>query len=419
MKNLSTDEISWSGKGSNTSIIALIVSASATFLLAVAKGLSAIIIPTTLQNNGTSNTLIGLIMSFETIASILISCLLPMLLHLISMTTGFILSTILRIPSLLLLAYSSNPFIWAFAVFLNGVGCFSFLILLQTWIVGLKFKSNRGLMVALNSTALTLGLAMGPLLLKYYGNLVPQITAYIKDLLIEQPFTHEVISHGISTRFYFILIAFISLSALLPIVTGFKLIPSVKFKGSGGIWKSIMHAKGPMFAIAMAGASFFGVSAFITLYGLKNQLTLQDSALLLTCFMMGSLLLEAPMTWVSDYIDRRYIIVIAAFLSMLCAVYLPIAIYVNYQAFVLLFIWGGVIGSIYSTSLALIGEKFRDDDLVAANAGYSLMEAAGGTLSILLIGYTMDAFGSDGLSYVIMLSSIVYFSFALTRYRVV
>ena len=256
-------------------------------------------------------------------------------------------------------------------------------------------------------------------IMKYYGNLVPQITAYIKDLLIEQPFTHEVISHGISTRFYFILIAFISLSALLPIVTGFKLIPSVKFKGSGGIWKSIMHAKGPMFAIAMAGASFFGVSAFITLYGLKNQLTLQDSALLLTCFMMGSLLLEAPMTWVSDYIDRRYIIVIAAFLSMLCAVYLPIAIYVNYQAFVLLFIWGGVIGSIYSTSLALIGEKFRDDDLVAANAGYSLMEAAGGTLSILLIGYTMDAFGSDGLSYVIMLSSIVYFSFALTRYRVV
>ena len=36
-----------------------------------------------------------------------------------------------------------------------------------------------------------------------------------------------------------------------------------------------------------------------------------------------------------------------------------------------------------------------------------------------VVGFGMDLFGSDGLSYVIMLSSICYFSFALTRYKVV
>jgi MFS family permease len=103
---------------------------------------------------------------------------------------------------------------------------------------------------------------------------------------------------------------------------------------------------------------------------------------------------------------------------MVCAVYLPIAIYVNYQAWVLLFIWGGVIGAMYSIALALIGERFEGEELVAANAGYSVMDSAGGTAGILLIGFSMDTFGSDGLPYVIMLASIIYFSFALTRYRV-
>jgi len=134
--------------------------------------------------------------------------------------------------------------------------------------------------------------------------------------------------------------------------------------------------------------------------------------------MMGSLLLD-PLTWVSDFIDHRYVIAIAAFLSMLFAVYLPITVYVNYQAYIFLFLWGGVIGTIYSTALALIGDKYEGDALVAANAGYSITDAAGGTAGFLLIGYTIDSFGSDGLPYVIMLSSIIYFSFALTRYKVV
>ena len=419
MKDISPDNIQSSGNDRNSSITGLIMSASATFLLAVAMGLSAVIIPTTLQNDGISNTLIGLIMSLETIASILISLLFPLFLRFVSMKTGLLISTIFRIPSLLLLAYFSNPFIWASAVFFNGVGCFSFLILLQTWIVGMKFKKNKGLMVALYSTSLSLGLATGPILLEYSKALVPLAIPYMMDIYTSKTHTPDVAALVMQTRYYFILTAFISLLALLPILIGFLSVPSVKFKGSSGVWKTIMQAKGPMFAVAMAGVSFFGVCAFITLYGLKNQLTLQESALLLTCFMIGSLMLETPLTWASDYIDRRYVIVIAAFLSMLCAVYLPIAIYVNYQAFILLFIWGGVIGSIYSTALALIGDKYEGDALVAANAGYSLMDAAGGTVGILLIGYTMDAFGSDGLPYVIMLSSILYFSFALTRYRVV
>ncbi len=94
MKDISPDNIQSSGNDRNSSITGLIMSASATFLLAVAMGLSAVIIPTTLQNDGISNTLIGLIMSLETIASILISLLFPLFLRFVSMKTGLLISTI-------------------------------------------------------------------------------------------------------------------------------------------------------------------------------------------------------------------------------------------------------------------------------------------------------------------------------------
>ncbi|NHQ61098.1 MFS transporter [Chlorobium sp. BLA1] len=404
---------------SSTPIVCLLLSVLATFLLCVARGMAAVMIPITLQDRGSSSSMIGVVMALETIAALLISLSFPFLLRFVNMKAGLVLSTVLRIPSLFLLAFTSNIYIWTFAVFLNSIGCFMFMILLQTWIAGMKFKSNKGLMVALYSTSISLGFAFGPLLIDYSKWILLLLMPSVRDLLITGSHISAATSGGLNVRFVFLLSALLSFSALLPILAGLYMVPSFRIKGGVGIWKSIMHTKGPMFAIAMAGVSYFGVCAFITLYGMRNSLPLHESALLLSCFMMGALLLEAPLTWVSDFIDRRYVIVIAAFMTMICAVYLPIAIYVNYQAFILLFLWGGVTGAIYSTSLALIGDKYEGDELVSANAGYSIMEASGGTAGILLIGSAMEVLGSDGLPYVIMLASILYFSFALTRYRVV
>ena len=89
------------------------------------------------------------------------------------------------------------------------------------------------------------------------------------------------------------------------------------------------------------------------------------------------------------------------------------------QAWFLVFVWGGVIAGIYSVSLVLIGEQHSEgDEVVTANAGYSLMESIGGTVGIIAIGFSMEHLGTDGMPYVIMFASILYFSFALTRYRI-
>ena len=56
--------------------------------------------------------------------------------------------------------------------------------------------------------------------------------------------------------------------------------------------------------------------------------------------------------------------------------------------------------------------------LVRANAAFSIMDAAGGMVGILGIGIAMELFDVDGLPYIIMFASLVYMSYAVTRYRV-
>lgn len=391
----------------------------ATFIISVAMGMCAIVFPLTLQANGVGTTMIGVVMSLETLSSLVMCFFLPGILKFLGMKAGLIISTGIRVPPLILLAFTDNLKIWLVAVFIIGVGCFSFLILLQTWVNSIPFKRNKGLMVALYSTAISIGLACGPVMVRFADDLQPIIMPFFHHFISIAGITLTEDDAQLANQFKFLLAALISLLALAPVALGFFLIPSFQFRNKARIWNTIMNAKGPMFAVAMGGVSIFGVSAFITLYGVKNNLSVADSTLLLTSFMLGSLFLEAPLTWVSDFLDRRYVIVFASFLSMVCAVYLPIAIYDKYEAWTLLFIWGGLIGAIYSTALALIGDRFEDEELVSANAGYSMMDAAGGTAGILLIGLLMDTLGPDGLPYVIMFASIVYFSFALTRYKVV
>lgn len=418
----STERMS-SQKNSGDQLFSVVVNVLATFVVSVAMGMCAILFPVTMQHNGISESVIGGVMSLETIASLVICFLLGPLLRYVGMRVGLVVATGLRVVALAALAFSNTLPMWFAAVFLHGFGAFTFLLLLQTWVNSIPFKRNKGLMVALYSTAISLGLAAGPVLLNYSLHMMPvlyPVMATVTGWFGIKLSVAGAAGAELVRQYKFLLAALISLLALVPVLMGIWTIPRFEFSGKAGVLKTVMKAKGPMFAIATGGVSIFGVTAFITLYGLRNHLSLEDSALLLTSFMLGSLMLETPLAWISDYFDRRYVIVACAFLGMICAVLLPITIYVAYQAWILLFVWGGVVGALYSTSLALIGEKFTGDELIAANAGYSMMDAAGGTVGILMIGTLMQVLpGPDGLPYTIMLASILYFSFALTRYRVV
>jgi MFS family permease len=380
-------------------------------------GMLAVLVPVHLAELEFNDATIGAALSFETLASLLICLLIPNILRLVGLRVGFLLSMLLRVPSALLLPFLTDLSAMMLVIFVHGMGCYTLLVLMQTWVNTIQFKGNKGLMVALYSTAISVGFAVGPIVVNMVGN-NPEEWASIKALFdFVSANTGLVLSSDKSVAFG--IAAVLSAFGMLPVLVFWAFIPNVSFGGTARIWKAITQNKGAMFSMAMAGVSNFSVAAFITIYGLKNGLSFADASLLLTAFMLGSLLLEVPIAALSDYFDRRYFIVGCTLACLVCAVYLPIAIYTPVNAWVLVFVWGGTIAAIYSVALAIVGERYTDlDEQIAANAGYSLMESIGGTVGILAIGLSMTLIGTDGMPYIIMFASLVYFSFALTRYPV-
>jgi MFS family permease len=397
----------------------LMINVLATLLTSTSMGMLAIIVPVHLASfPSNSDSAIGAALSFETIASLTMCLLIPSILKYTNIGFGIVGSALLRLPTILLFPYFSGLDMLIPIIFVHAIGCYYIYLMLQIWVNSIPFKKNKGLMIALYSTSISVGFAAGPILINFLNN-HPLILAELSNSILASTTSfvgHEPVTD--SARL-FVIAMLVGASSFLPLIIYLAKIPKARFNDGSSIFKTIMENKGAMFSIAMAGVSQFGVAAFIVIYGMKNGLSFSDAALLLSCFMFGSLLLEVPIAWLSDYFDRRFFIVWCAFACILCAVYLPIAIYTPIQAWILVFIWGGVISGIYSISLTLIGERYNnEDDLIASNAGYSLMESIGGTLGIVSIGLTMQYLGTDGMPYIIMFASILYFAFALTRYPV-
>lgn len=391
------------------------------FLQSISVGINAIIFTTALAGYGASTAQIGLILAIEYLSVFAISLGLPRILKVVSLSVGLELSLLFRIPALLALCYVIKPQWWAFWVFLHGVGNFLFGILLQTWINGLNFERNKGFVMGLFGTSISLGLALGPPLI-YLASIQPEFIAPIiqhTELFVRTYLNLEVPADvTLMSKTGLLLSALISAAAAIPTLLVRFSAPRPKISQAITIPQVIRSSPAAFFAVMLCGFTILGLQSFITLYGMKNGLDLTAASYLMTAFMLGSITLEVPIASLSDRFDRRYVLIVLVLLGLVSAIYLPIVVYWTWPARVLLFVWGGMMGAIFSICLALISERFEGEQLVLANGAFSIMDNFGGLVGVLVMGLAMDYFGEDGFPYALMLASVAYFSFALTRYRV-
>ncbi len=403
----------------NWTAAALVVAAN--FIQSISLGINAVVFPTSLESYGAATWIIGAVLAIEFTSVFLINFGLVRMLSWASSYAWILVSALIRFPALALLAYTTDIGWWLVLVFMHGIGNILVGTLLQTWLNGIPFERSRGFAMALFGTSISLGLAAGPIVLQWAETLAPFIDPAITaiDAWLAAQFSIVAnVAIPAESRLHFYLSALISTLAVVPVLLGRFFAPSYSVTAQGGVRDVIARAPAIMFAVGLCGISILGLQSFITLYGMRNGLDLTSASLLLSSFMLGSILLEIPFAWISDFFDRRYVMMGLVMVSLVAAVYLPIAIYETWQARVLLFVWGGVIGGLYSICLAMLAERFVDEDLLKANAAFSIMDAAGGMVGILGIGFAMEAFDVDGLPYLIMFASLLYLTFAMTRYRV-
>jgi MFS family permease len=170
-----------------------------------------------------------------------------------------------------------------------------------------------------------------------------------------------------------------------------------------------------MFLLGGVFAAMFGMAA---VYGGEAGLSVAQISIFVAAFYVGALLLQYPLGWMSDRMDRRLLILIVAAMTAAGAVLGAVAGEVFVVLCVAAFVIGGTSNPLYSLLIAHTNDFLESDDMAAASGGLLFINGLGAVMGPLLTGYAMSVVGPWGFFlYIALLTGmlVVYAAYRATQ----
>ncbi|WP_417676523.1 MFS transporter [Pseudodonghicola sp.] len=150
-----------------------------------------------------------------------------------------------------------------------------------------------------------------------------------------------------------------------------------------------------MFLMGGVFAAQFGMSA---VYGASVGLSMVEISGFVATFYVGALIMQYPLGWVSDRMDRRLLILLVAAAGGLGSV-LGMALGGVYALLLAAaFLIGGMTNPLYSLLIAYTNDYLEPDDMAAASGGLLFINGLGAIAGPLITGWLMgdEVFGPPG-----------------------
>ncbi len=340
--------------------IAVVMTAA---IFGLTYSLSASLIAIDLAELGLSETLIGANAAMHAIGVLAMAFFLPKMAAFLGMRKAVVLG--LTAAALLLLLFPAMPSFWLWFPLriLLGAASETLFVLSETWLNALSSEETRARTMGFYTAALSVGFALGPALLSFVGTkgAVPYMTgagiAACAALFILSPKVYappvEKPEHGNPARY-------MNLSPLAMAAT-------------------VLNA-----AIETAGLTF------LTLYAMDLGWQEPQATQLMSCMMIGAIVLQLPIGWLGDKMDRQRLVIVLAGAAGIGALAWPFALASPLATYGLLFVWGGLFVGIYTIMLAIVGSRFSGSELIGIYAAMGLMWGGGALIGPMLAGMAMQ-----------------------------
>jgi MFS family permease len=342
-------------------------------------GLSSPLIALKLLGMGGGESLIGLNAAMHAIGVFIIAPFLPALFRKYSPLYLMIIS--MGSIALIFSLFTIVPFPFWFVLRL-GLGIFSEIVMVQTetWLSNSSVEQARGKDLALYTAGMSLGFATGPLILSYTG------------------------SDGNLAFYLGALIAIFS--AVFIVLSGMPKSESDKFIPEP-LLKSIEMALIPIIATVLnAAVEVMGMN-FLSIYAINMGWGEDDATLLISVLMFGAILLQLPVGWLSDRVNKLLLIRTLSCLAAALAFIWPYVLPFHLTTYLFLFFWGGVFVGIYTVSVTLVGKIYKGSHLAGVYSAMSVAWGIGALTGPLLGGLALE-FSRDGLPWMTSFLCILF-----------
>lgn len=146
----------------------------------------------------------------------------------------------------------------------------------------------------------------------------------------------------------------------------------------------------------LTGGVFSAMFGMAAVWGAMEGLSVSEISIFVGALYVGGLVLQYPIGWLSDRMDRRLLITslsgIAA-IAMLLAGLFDLPFYAYLVAALLL---GGITNPVYALLIAYTNDFLAKDDMAAASAGMIFLNGFGAIFGPLVTGWLMQQVGPGG-----------------------
>ena len=168
----------------------------------------------------------------------------------------------------------------------------------------------------------------------------------------------------------------------------------------------------------LTGGVFSAMFGMASVYGAMSAMSIGQIAVFVAAMYVGGLVLQYPIGWMSDRMDRRALILwmsAAGAGVMAVAAIMPLPFMLEVLVAALL---GGIINPLYSLLIAHTNDYLNKEEMPGASAGLIFLNGFGAIFGPLLAGWLMEVIGPKGYFLIIggfFAGLALYAAYRMTR----
>ena len=358
-------------------------------LAGVVAGINLPLSTLTLKSWGITSSVIGMAASMMGLSAAVATPFLPRMVNRFGQIPVLRISLVVLPLAILALPLYQNLYAWFILRFIIGLAATNIWVLSELWTNSFAEDKNRGRIIAIYTSLLSLGFILGVLIMSFtsvetFGGFY--ISAALAIVVSVPLWSMKDIGDFETPKN----VSFFKFLSSSPILMGSSWMMGFLYAASAGLL--------PIFALPYLNEDYSAASRTV--------------AWLAT----GELMLPLLIGWLADKYDKRNLMILLTFIAILVLFLIPVFFHLPLVRILLLFLLGGVTMGFYVLGLTMLGEQFKGQILVSANASFIFFLSIGEIIGPPVIGRAMDLFGNAAFGWAMGVISLLFLSvFYFTR----
>jgi len=332
----------------------------------------------------------GIMMSGYFVGIFVGSMLAPKLVQRVGHIRVFAALASLASVSILIHGLYVHAITWTLMRLLTGLSYAGLYVVSESWLNDRAGNETRGRILSIYMVITTLGMGSGQFLLN-----------------LSSPLKVDL----------FILISIIVSLGLIPMLLTAR--PAPAFESSGKMSLRELYKASPLGVISngltgVAHGTIFGLGA---VYARQAIHDLSLISWFMASFLIGSLIFQWPIGWISDRVNRRLAMLgmsVVAIVTCTIAIFLPDE---EPLFFAVIMILGGAAMPMYSLCIAYVNDRLEPEQIVGASGTLVMVAGIGLSTGPIIVSFLMGEFGPD--FYFIGIATAFALILTFTLYRMI